>query len=993
MNDHAQNTRADVPDPDKLEELIESCLDRLEASDSGALDEFCRNHPLYADALRRNVGRLIELGLARPHKMPDLGEVGPYRIVRELGRGGMGVVYEAERAGESRHFAVKVLRHAEIDVPALRERFRREIDALSRLEHPGIVKIEDWGESSTSPFIAMELVAGKTAAEILRTPEAERGANFSGRDLAKLLVDGGADSTVGDAAGIFVGDWTTCVLRIVRDAALAVDHVHERGIVHRDLKPSNIMITPNGRVVILDFGLAFLGDVTRMTRSQAMLGSLPYMAPEQLLGKNVGVDRRSDVYALGVTLYELLTFVSPFRRDTGERTRLAIVDGEKQSPKELRPSMPTDVETVVLTAIERDPERRYGSAKALADDIDRVLVGRPIRAKRASALRLLVDRAKRRPTATVATLLFLLIVVGGPLVFAIQERRASRAIERARDDAARDRDLAELRFSAAERAVDRMLVHVAEARLSEMPGMQPLRKKLLSEALAIYEDLLKSAAGKQRVVRRRATVLTRAGRLNLELGDYERATEMLDEAIRSFESEKANGPFDDAATDAFVDAYDHRGRIENARKNRAAARRFLEKCLAVAEDASKERSSRAWMRKVGDACNNLAMVVADDGDLERARSLIDRAVAIDEEIDSESSRKFTYSASLARILIQMGRIDEATKLAEKTIAGWSTYLDEHPTDHPARSELVATANNQGQICMRKEDWKGAEKLFLTAARHAEIMTRQEPLIVRYALREANAQTFLAGLYSLTQRADLAEAAGEKALAILEPHRLRDPLDLEIRDAFGGAAMNLALTQYGQKKYPEALRSFRNAADAFRDILATDADDPSTAENLVAVLTNAGALAARLGRLEDAEKHLREAFDAARSAIGRGRWRSPPLELARQIHRTLVETVIDQRRLDDAVRLAESLPTIDDDWTTAFDAALEFLSLARSVAKFSMNDADRPATAERFRARAVDLLKLAAKRGCPQIATWENDRSLDDLMGRDDFESLLDDVLP
>jgi len=335
---------------------------------------------------------------------PDAPEsVGPFRIVRQIGEGGMGRVYEAEQTNPKRRVALKLV-HPHAHSTGLMQRFALEMDVLARLHHPGIAPIyecgEHVGEHGPQPFFAME------------------------------FVDGVDVRTFAERAELDV----RAKLALVAEIADAVEHAHTKGVVHRDLKPDNVLVDANGRVKVLDFGIARVTDDstlmrTAVTETGQLIGTLNYMAPEQLGGDSTRVDRRADVYALGVILFELLSGRHPHEVSGLALTAAIRVIAEEEAPRvgQLIPGLARDVETIVGKALEKDPERRYATAGALAGELRRYLARQPITARPPSAMYLARRFTQRhRGLVAGAALALVAIALGFALVVA-SERREARA--------------------------------------------------------------------------------------------------------------------------------------------------------------------------------------------------------------------------------------------------------------------------------------------------------------------------------------------------------------------------------------------------------------------------------------------------------------------------------------------------------------------------------------------------------------------------------------
>jgi serine/threonine protein kinase/tetratricopeptide (TPR) repeat protein len=349
------------------------------------------------------------------------GTLGDYRIVREVGRGGMGVVYEAEQLSLRRRVALKVLPFAAVMDPRHLQRFRNEALAAASLDHPHAVKVYGVGCERGVHYIAMQFVDGRTLADLIRERRGEAVRPAPGADATRTYAADTA-STVsaevrapsssrakGDAAYFRrVAGWGA-------QAAEALEHAHGLGVVHRDVKPGNLLVDGRGELHVADFGLAKLAADPGVTVTGDLLGTLRYMSPEQAAAKHDLVDHRSDVYSLGVTLYELLTLEPAFAGQGREEILSRIASAEPVAPRKLERSVPRDLETVVLKAMEKDPARRYQSAQELADDLRRFLGAEPIRARRPG----LTDRTAkwvRRHRAAVGAVLGAALVVLPTLV-------------------------------------------------------------------------------------------------------------------------------------------------------------------------------------------------------------------------------------------------------------------------------------------------------------------------------------------------------------------------------------------------------------------------------------------------------------------------------------------------------------------------------------------------------------------------------------------------
>ena len=436
--------------------------------------------------------------------------LGEFVIVREIGRGGMGTVYEAVQTSLNRRVALKTLSRGMVDDEKAIARFRREAEAVAKLNQPGIVPIYCVAEERGIHFYVMELVNGRPMSDLLsetrhlvssggrvsslRSSPARSGESSSSgefRDRPTIVKPGEppSSSTFGptqkkEGLGAPVSldsEYVRDACDIMAQVAEAVDHVHRRRVVHRDIKPQNVLINEEGQAKITDFGLArYEGDMS-LTEMGKAVGTPLYMSPEQVAGGNIGLDKRTDIYSLGASLYEMLTLRPPFTGDSREAVYKQIMLDEPTRPRRLNPSLPGDLETIVLKAIEKDPALRYQSAQELGEDLQRFLNDEPIWARPPGPLVRTTKWVRRNralaATGAVAALLVLTTATG-----LIVHSRASRRREAqdAMQSARECREQGDLR-----RASER-----CSQALALWPGLADAQRELgrIEEQMAKEED-------------------------------------------------------------------------------------------------------------------------------------------------------------------------------------------------------------------------------------------------------------------------------------------------------------------------------------------------------------------------------------------------------------------------------------------------------------------------------------------------------------------------
>jgi serine/threonine protein kinase len=337
----------------ELGRVVEEYLAELEAGRQPDRTRWIADHPHLAPSLEAALAGLDFIHNAAPATPQTPVQLGDFRIIGEIGRGGMGVVYEAEQISLKRRVALKVLRHGPVADELAMRRFQREAETVGRLHHTNIVPIFAIGADDGVRYYAMQFIEG--------------------RDLGRVARELRNTSEPADFQRI--ADWGL-------QAADALAHAHQRGVIHRDIKPSNLILDPDNRIWLTDFGLARRVDDTSLSLSGALLGTPRYMSPEQAAATRQPIDHRTDLYSLGATLYELVTGRPIFEANSPHEVISQILNQEPAKPRSLNPAIPRDLETVILKCLAKEPQHRYASAQTLTDDLRAFVDGRPIAARR-----------------------------------------------------------------------------------------------------------------------------------------------------------------------------------------------------------------------------------------------------------------------------------------------------------------------------------------------------------------------------------------------------------------------------------------------------------------------------------------------------------------------------------------------------------------------------------------------------------------------------------
>ncbi len=795
--------------PDRREELLEELvfqvLERCESGEAGVVEELCRLHPEQSGELRRRIDSLRASGLAASATGAP-SRLGEFELVRRLGQGGMGVVYVAHQPSLARRVALKLVRPEQLFFAGARERFQREVEAVARLAHPGIVPVFSVGEQDGLPYYAMELIEGVSLDEVIARLrddilESSSGvkAALSGREIARLgganlreaivslCRERGFDAPERGPEGLpLEGAWPDVCAWIVREIAQALEHAHQRGVLHRDVKPSNVLVTPMGRVMLVDFGLASTAGSERITGQGAQLGSLAYMSPEALAG-NVVVDVRSDVFGLGATYFELLTLRLPFEGASSEQLRLRQ---SPPSPRRLVPVLGADVEIVVSSALAPEPERRYASAADFARDLSNLLARRPVAARAIGPWLALRRWSQRRPAAATAAALGLVVAIAAPWAYGVQEAKARQQIEhernlaesariraenaealakdereaarRAEELATKSGDLARSNLAAALDAIEDLLARVGHRDLRDVPRVDPLRRELLERAIELYGRLERDAPDDAEVRLRSASALGKIARLRRETGDPTGALRDFELALERFEALHGERPDDWRVACEFGNllAFATAARVQlTPTQALAELRRALELLRNAVALAPAERRPRADLARVQLAAAHYLDI---GGDSAAALSLWAECLALTERLRSEDPSDRDALESWVTATGRVATFDGLQGRPHEARAGYERLIRESDGVSDASNYLRLTralaVQSLARLFDRNDALEGAgevDRLHEQASAELRALSEDFPRNVQYAASYT---------VSLFNRFDCAFAAGELQLA-------------------------------------------------------------------------------------------------------------------------------------------------------------------------------------------------------------------------------------
>jgi len=819
-------------DDDRLAQIMDDYLVSLEQAAPLDVESLIAAHPEFADEIRSITASLDLLHDATKQMRPaeeqtddrpiaGTRRLGDFEMGREIGRGGMGVVYEARQLSLQRQVALKVLPFAAMWDQKQIARFRNEALAAAQLHHPNIVPVFAVGQERGVHFYAMQLIEGRSLDQVVSELRQEKDGRQAKPQASASTMLGRTTEAVGDlsqrpANGDFSAQhsrdrtgYCRAIADLGRQAAEALHHAHEYGVVHRDIKPSNLMIDSQAKLWVADFGLARIQNSPGVTMTGDVVGTLRYMSPEQAAGQHALVDTRTDIYGLGATLYELLTLQPAFPGEDRHAVLRDIEAKEPVPPRTINLAIPVDLETIVMQAMSKSRDSRYSTAEAFAEDLQRFLDGKPTQARRPTVVDRTAKWVRRHRNMVALAAGFLVMLTLGSTVAALkiasEQQRTKIALVEAEQNLAR----AEQHFAQARRVVDRFGIQLAD-QLQETPGTERLRQQLLVETLKYYREFAQHIEGDPRAQDQLAMTHLKTGVVTAKLGANRKA-------LAEYQS----------------------------------AQLLLEKLLEQDPKNNHLQSQLALAR------NNMALLFAAAGDNASAEREYKLAIAAQQKLVADAPDNLIFTSQLAESHLNLGTLlGQAAKpqAAVGALTGGVDLLravcDADPENVDYARSLAMAYNNLGYV-ERKFDSNQAERSAQQAVELLEHVCRNARASTESIADLSLCYSNLAAIQGNADQTVKAIASYRRAVALRESLVRKSPGVVRYRSELAANLNNLALLHIRSGDTPAASEAFGYANRLFAALLEDYPSNAAYASGWAALLNNQGLALANIERHDEA----------------------------------------------------------------------------------------------------------------------------------------------
>ncbi|MCC6491981.1 MAG: serine/threonine protein kinase [Pirellulales bacterium] len=864
---------------ERLAAVLDRFMCELEATGLPPdVERLAAQHPDLADELRSYAESLQLLhhmtsGMRPPadaepsaEAPPAAKRLGDYEIIREVGRGGMGVVYEAQQLSLNRPVALKVLPFAAMLDQKQIARFRTEAQAAAQLHHPNIVPVYAVGQERGVHYFAMQYIAGQS----LETAIAElRGAgggaaappqNRFRRDEQRMSAQRDretVESAFSTRASTRSGAYCRSVARLMLQAAEALHHAHQLGVVHRDVKPSNLLIDRDGKLWVTDFGLARIQTDSGVTVSGDIVGTVRYMSPEQAAGKAALVDARTDVYSLGATLYELLTLTPAHHGENRQEMLKQIEESEPLAPRLLNPAVPFDLETITLRALAKGRDERYETAQELAADLRRFLAGEPTLARRPTA----VDRAvkwalrHRRSVAVAAALLVLLTGVSATSAVLVVRAQRQTELSRAR---------AQAMFEQARQAVDEFGGRFSSG-LAGIAGAERLHAQVLARSLEYYQSFIAQAENDRQLEADVASAYHKAAAMTKVLGDGAEAIRLCREAIALLEQHAADPAAEDLAVSQsqLGGLYSSLGLLLADQGDASAALQAYARAIALERQAAERQAGVGEAeRGLAETYSSLGLLQGQLGDKDRALRSLGACIGVLDGLAAQQPGNASLQRDLALAYNNLSFVERgadwerAEQACRRALELLKPLVQEHD-EAALRSDLALSYNNFGAIESHRGRWPTACESYEQAIDLQRGLARHSPAVASHRRDLAVSLNNLGQARRQLDDTRGAVAAFDEARQIVDQLASDNPSELNFRSLLAAVENNRAMILEESGELDAALAGYERAIAQQRAVHERSPEAADVREFLSKHLFNYGRALRAAGRPAEALAAARE----------------------------------------------------------------------------------------------------------------------------------------
>lgn len=768
-----------------IDQLAEEFTIELQSGLSPDIEDYALRFPDLADQIRDLFPTLKIIAKANSQatrdaelhgecNLPERTIIGDYQIVNKIGQGGMGVVYEAQQQSLGRRVALKLLPYSIAHNKKFVERFRREARAAAKLHHTNIVPVYEVGQDRDTLFYAMQFIEGHGLDEIQKQIASIKD-DTSGKqiDTVSNLISSASGKSTNSTTG---NNLFKTIARLGISISDALNYSHQRSMIHRDVKPSNLILDTAGVVWLTDFGLVKTLD-SELTETGDFIGTARYMSPERFKGT---CDERADIYGLGMTLYELVTGRIAYEANDRMHLMDQIVNQEPTKPRDIDRSIPLDLETIILKAMEKDPRKRYQKADEFTQDLVRFVDDQPIHARRASIVERTarwVRRNKAQASAFASlVLLSIVLVVASVLIWqqrSIAEANLRDAVKQ-QNRADRESEFAQREMEKARDAVERMLSAVGDVRLRNVPFMDDIRRQLLEDALEFNRQylveskdpavLIEAARAHQRIAR----IYVLLERSNDAIGAYEESTailqRMIDEGLAQVEAQKTCAEIwlelsallvsknsQRPANDLLVKAKQDYRQLTEADPNNAESWYGLARAHQISARNARISSDNETAEKELSETIKILELIRDRGEW-------------------ETRYRFEYGRTFALfgdLYLAIGRLPDAIDAMKKAIEIVQNLVDEYPSDRTYQESLAGYLNVFGGYLIRNGQPLEAQKAFIQTIGIYQDLASKYPQIPDHQVNAAVTQNGLAVALAISGKPERALTEFQNAVESLE----------------------------------------------------------------------------------------------------------------------------------------------------------------------------------------------------------------------------------